>query len=132
MNNLVSCPTCEYEYNHFLASITVEVPEDDYNAAAISVNINNENYRIRLKSKYPYRSQGNIHLLFYCEQDHYHFISYDGHKGHIFVNENSLIDDLSTYINSYSDDSKSIYGFGKYKLLSIIEEFAEALTISSR
>lgn len=101
---------------------TINFYDDFYNLIAVRVS---GKYDIRLskKMRYDFRSQGNIHLLFICEHGHYFHKSFDGHKGNVFVDENTIMDELCNFLNNKRIDEEDIYWGLNYKLLAHIEEF---------
>ncbi|MCM1368498.1 MAG: hypothetical protein NC184_06805 [Roseburia sp.] len=61
------------------------------------VIINGRNYK--WEYEYPFRSQGNAHLIFLSEYGVWFGLSFDGHKGDMFVNSNPIIDYLIKKLN---------------------------------
>ena len=103
-NNYLLCTVCGYDYTHFLTSINL-IGDDDYNLLRVSF----DGIDIDLsknKLGYPYRSQGNINLIFFCEDQHYFYKSFDGHKGSIHLDDNPIMDQLCTYLNSEAKKKK--------------------------
>lgn len=113
------CSVCDFDYTHLIGTIEV-IDNDEYQAVEFIIN---NKYPISTNVKYGYRSQGNIHLLFRCEDGHFFIKSFDGHKGHVFMDDNSLMDDLSSYLNDiYGNDEELFFSFD-YGLLANIEKF---------
>jgi len=127
MGNIMHCSVCDFDYIHLIG--TIKVIDNDY-YQAVEFIINNK-YPISTKVKYDYRSQGNIHLLFRCENGHFFIKSFDGHKGNVYTDDNALMDELSSYLNNvYEDDSdeERFLSFN-YNLLANIEKFLETKKI---
>lgn len=119
MNNVLLCSVCKFDYTHFIGTIQV-TDNDEYQACDFIVN---QKYPITVKTKYEYRSQGNLHLLFRCEDGHFFIKSFDGHKGNVFIDNNQLMDDLASYLNEvYKEDEKRSLSLD-YELLGNIEKF---------
>lgn len=119
MNNILHCSVCNHDYAHLIG--TIEVIDND-EMQAIEFIINNK-YSIKIKTKYEYRSQDNIHLLFRCEDGHFFIKSFDGHKGNIFMDENALMDELTSYLNGVYQNEKDLFFTFNYELLGNIEKF---------
>lgn len=117
---MLLCKICNFEYNHLLGTINV-VSDDDNNVHELVVNESHSFPASNLK--YQYRTQGNIHLLFSCEDGHLHFKSYDGHKGNIHQDENELINKLESYLNNIYKDKEKLTLEMDYELLGNIENF---------
>lgn len=111
---IMKCPHCDYENNHLIGILEIEA-DDHYQT--IRVIVNNE-YSIPVKTKYEYRSQGNIHLLFRCESGHYFIKSFDGHKGSVFIDENHLMRKLEKHFNIVAVNAD----IGHFQLLGEIEK----------
>jgi hypothetical protein len=78
------------------------------------------------KKKYSYRSQGNIHLLYRCEEGHFSIISFDGHKGVVLFDRNTLMNDLTMFLNEKTKDDRDKKQFDfvmSYAILGYIEDF---------
>ncbi|MCX4313381.1 MAG: hypothetical protein OSJ83_05910 [Clostridia bacterium] len=76
---------------------TIEFRDDDcYQTKCVIIN----GREYDLKIKYPYRSQGNAHLIFLSEGGVWFGLSFDGHKGDMFVNSNSIISYLVKILNA--------------------------------
>lgn len=116
---MVSCQICNFEYSHIVGTIQV-VDNDSYKAT--KVIINNE-YSILTKVPYEYRSQGNIHILFRCEEGHFFIISFDGHKGMVFFNDNRLMDELVEYLNQKYNNQHEFSLSLDSEILGNIENF---------
>jgi len=115
----LNCPTCDFENNHIIATLTVE-DDDSYGTSQIIVN---GKYSISARVKYGFRSQGNIHILFSCESGHFFIKSYDGHKGIVFIDENSLMDELVEYLNGFNKNNEDAKWSFDYEILGQIESF---------
>lgn len=125
MNNILCCSVCNYDYTHLIG--TIEVVDNDENQA---VNfIINQQYQISIKTKYQFRSQGNIHLLFRCEDGHFFIKSFDGHKGNVFIDNNNLLDGLVIYLNNVYKDEENSFSFN-YELLANIEKYLKTKKIN--
>ncbi|OEH53935.1 hypothetical protein AQ616_15795 [Oceanobacillus sp. E9] len=121
--NFLECPICNFEYSHLIATLSV-IDNDQYETSEILVN--NE-YRIVSKNEYKFRSQGNLHILFRCEDGHFFIKSFDGHKGIVYVDDNPLMENLTKFLNeSYSNRDEITYDFN-YELLGNIEIFFKTL-----
>ncbi|MET3507046.1 hypothetical protein [Halalkalibacter oceani] len=118
MNNKLICPVCDFDHMHILGFIEVR-DDDDYQTKEVIVN---NQYRIPVKTRYNYRSQGNIHLLFICEDGHFSIKSFDGHKGVVVIDENILMDNLSSYLNGVYRENQASWAFN-FELLGHIENF---------
>lgn len=96
-SNFLLCSKCGFDYTHLLTSLKFT---DDDSYKLLKVSFDSQEIDISHKKiKYPYRSQGNIHLLFFCEDQHYFHKSFDGHKGCIHVDENPIMTLLCDYLN---------------------------------
>lgn len=125
MNNILYCSVCDHDYAHLIG--TIEVIDNDENQA-VEFMINRK-YSIAIKTKYEYRSQGNIHLLFRCEEGHFFIKSFDGHKGNVFMDENTLMDELTSYLNGVYQNEKDLFFKLNYDLLGNIEKFLKTQKI---
>lgn len=125
MNNVLRCPLCEYDYIHLIG--TIEVIDND-EGQAIEFMINHK-HSLAIKTKYEYRSQGNIHLLFRCEDGHFFIKSFDGHKGNVFMDENTLMDELTSYLNEVYQNEKNLFFTLSFELLGNIEKFLKTQKI---
>jgi len=117
-DNLLKCSVCEDDYTHLVTTLKFE-DDDHYKTTKVTVN---SQYEIPCAVEYRFRSQGNIHLVFICEEGHYFIKSFDGHKGNVLVDENPLIDDLSRYLNENNNQDEMRLNFD-FKLLGQIESF---------
>ena len=61
------------------------------------VIINHSCYELNMH--YCFRTQGNTHLIFQSEAGLWFAISFDGHKGDMFVNQNPIIDYVVRILN---------------------------------
>lgn len=119
---------CGSECTHLIGIIEVET-NDDYETTGLIID---KKYSIEGRMKYKYRSQGNIHLLFRCEEGMHHTIkSFDGHKGTVYIDDNELMTELSKYLDEvYSDESHSQvlnHSFSMdFQLLGNIEKFVSS------
>lgn len=122
MKNTMLCPVCDSNYTHILGTLEVK-DNDEKQTTAVLVN---HQHSIPVQVPYNYRSQGNLHILFRCESGHFFMKSFDGHKGNVFIDDNSLMDELVKYLNRfYSDDEGSSLSFD-YELLGNIEKFLKS------
>ncbi|MDF1510670.1 hypothetical protein PZE06_21275 [Robertmurraya sp. DFI.2.37] len=122
MNQYLLCPVCDYDYSHIIATLQVK-DNDDYQTTEVIVN---QTYPISVKTEYKYRSQGNMHILFQCEEGHYFIKSFDGHKGNVSIDENPLMDELAEYLNRVYKDQKKLSLSFNYELLGNIEKFLKS------
>lgn len=84
------------ENSHILTTFQIK-DDDSYHTKSIKFMSGKE---ANFVTRYPFRSQGNIHIVIAGEQENsYQIISFDGHKGDIYVNENSTIDVLKEKLN---------------------------------
>lgn len=97
------------EYTHIVT--TFEISDDDnYNATKIRFMSGKE---ATVKVRYPFRSQGNTHIVTTNEINNlYRIYSFDGHKGSMYINENETIAKLEKELNKvnwlhHSDEEKS-------------------------
>lgn len=118
----LECKVCEFDYSHLIGVIQVECADENL---ALQFIINGE-HEISCNALYPYRSQGNVHLLFRCEHGHFFIISFDGHKGNVYVEDNKLMDRLADFLNEKTAEERKR---GSYTLrltpemVGYIEEF---------
>lgn len=80
---------------HLYYNITFTVPGDWYDTTKVKINDTEYDF----VAKYDFRSQGNAHLIFWSESDYWFAMSFDGHKGDMVVNRNSIIDFLVYTLN---------------------------------
>ena len=115
------CKVCGEYYSHLVATI-LAFDDDCYNLTKILVN---GIYEIPVREvSYPYRSQGNIHLVFACESGHYFIVSFDGHKGNVNVDQNLLMEKLADFLNHETREGRLPVSLGfNYQLLGCIEKF---------
>ena len=80
---------------------TFEMSDDDlYQATKIRFMSGKE---ATVKVKYPFRSQGNVHIVTTNEiNNRYRIYSFDGHKGSMYINENETIEKLEKELNKLS------------------------------
>ena len=116
------CPICDFENNHIIAHITA-IDNDNYETTEFIIN---GKYNISARLKYNFRSQGNIHILFSCEDGHFHAKSFDGHKGIVFVDENPLMDEIALYLNEVYKDSQDSKYYFDFEILGHIEKFLKS------
>ena len=119
MEKTVHCLICDFEYSHIVA--TLQVTDDDNNQTTEIVV--NHTYSIMAKMKYQYRSQGNIHILFQCEDGHFFIKSFDGHKGIVFMDTNPLMDELTEHLNKVYKGQEELSLSFDFELLGNIEKF---------
>lgn len=117
--NTLHCSVCEFEYTHLIGTIQVK-ENDSYMATEVIVN---HEHRISTNVKYNFRSQGNIHLLFRCENGHFFIKSFDGHKGNVYIDDNPLMDELADYLNKAYKEQTELTLYFNYELLGNIEKF---------
>lgn len=96
-DDYLKCPVCDYDYTHLEKLITFE--DDDYNHLVSYSLCDGKKNRINRKINYPYRSQGNVQLLFWCEDHHYFYKGFDGHKGNVSVDQNPIMVQLCNFLN---------------------------------
>ncbi len=87
-------------YNNLHLMFSLKFRDDDYYNTT-EVTINNKAYKLSVR--YPFRSQGNDHLIFYSEDGQWFRMSFDGHKGDMFVNSNEIIDRTINVLNGTED-----------------------------
>lgn len=119
-NNILSAKngTQCHENLHIYALLTFE--DADY-GNALSVAVNGDKYELNVK--YKYRSQGNIHIIFKSEDGYYTFLSLDGHKGDVFINDNPLISKLVCVLNSIEIEYKQIdFKCDASKIIDILKQ----------
>lgn len=122
MENLLLCSVCENDYTHILG--TIEAKDDD-RGKTVELIVNHQ-HSIPVQVPYSYRTQGNLHILFRCEDGHFFFKSFDGHKGNVFVDDNKLMDDLAKNLNAvYNTPDKGSHSFD-YELLGNIEKYLKS------
>lgn len=119
MNNSVLCSVCDFDYTHIIGTIQVKV-NDDYQATEFIVN---QEHHISVKTKYEFRSQGNLHLLLRCEDGHFFVKSFDGHKGMVFIDENKLMVELANHLNRVYEKEDKLTLSLNYELLGNIEKY---------
>lgn len=122
----LTCKHCGGNYVHFLGSFTVD---DDNHYKTSEVELNGK-YVFTVKARYDYRSQGNIHLLFICENGDYFIKSFDGHKGNVHIDQNSLMEELEEHLNEQSSDSYSFHVDNE--LLQNIKEYFSKFILTER
>ena len=119
MDQYVHCSVCDYDYSQIIATLQVK-DNDDYQTTEVIVN---QRYPIAVKTEYKYRSQGNLHILFQCEEGHYFIKSFDGHKGNVSIDDNPLMAELADYLNKVYKDQEEFSLSFNYELLGNIEKF---------
>lgn len=91
-------------FTNFHLMFTVVFNDDDcYNATAVTINGN----RYPLQIRYPFRSQGNAHLIFLSEHYVWFCLSFDGHKGDMFVNSNPVMQYVIKILNANEKNNHS-------------------------
>lgn len=125
MSRNVHCPVCDYEYTHILGTIQVK-DNDDYQTTELIIN---QVHSIPAKVKYKFRSQGNFHMLFRCEDGHFFIKSFDGHKGIVVVDDNPLMEELAEYLNKVYENQKKLTLSIDYELLGNIDKFLKSKQI---
>ena len=103
-----------YENWHLQYNIVFTVPGDWYDTTTVKIN----NKEFDFAVKYPFRSQGNAHLIFWSEGCLWFAMSFDGHKGDMFVSRNSIIGHLISTLNRREELKDS----GKYLPTPSIDE----------
>ena len=120
------CTVCNSEYNHLRAIIKV-TDNDNYETTRFDIDINDESFKLNIGVSYNFRSQGNVHLLYSCSSGHYHFISFDGHKGRVFANRNELFNNMASHLNKVLNSENVSEHFTKFHLIGEIEAFLLSL-----
>lgn len=121
----LECPYCPgSDYHHLVTTITFT---DDDSYKMVTVKVGDHVFDVSgLEIRYDYRSQGNIHLLFVSECcGKYHMKSFDGHKGNVFMDENSFVYGLVRFINhkSLKIKNRGEWTLTDLQLLTAIEDF---------
>ncbi len=121
MKDTLNCSVCNFDYSHLITTIEVN-DNDEYETTEFVIN---SQHRIPAKIDYLFRTQGNIHLLFRCEEGHFFIKSFDGHKGNVFIDENPLMDDLVAYLNVLNKEPQNLTSSWNlsFGLLGQIETF---------
>lgn len=119
MDKFVECHVCNFEYSHILGTIHVE-DDDDYHIKKLIID---SKYTILTNIKYEYRSQGNIHILFRCEDGHFFIKSFDGHKGIVNYDDNKFMEQLAEYLNQTYDDQTEFSFDLNFELIGNIEKY---------
>lgn len=121
MGKILKCGVCDFEYTHLVTTIKIH-DDDNYNLISVTVD---DQYEIKVEKdmKYPYRSQNSISLLFICEDGHYFYKSFDGHKGNIFIDKNEVMHELCAFLNDENKENKILSSAVNYNLLAQIEKF---------
>lgn len=121
MENILKCNVCGFDYSHLVACIDF-VDDDCYRLK--SVIVNNQYVIDNFKEiKYQYRSQNSIHLLFICEEGHFFHKSFDGHKGNIYVDNNTIMDELCRFLNDDRNENENYNMSFSFEILGKIESF---------
>ncbi|HHT28706.1 MAG TPA: hypothetical protein GXZ82_15885 [Firmicutes bacterium] len=118
------CKVCDFEYMHLVGTIEAH-DNDSYELTKLVIN-GKHTIDCQNKKKYSYRSQGNIHLLYRCEEGHFSIISFDGHKGVVLFDRNTLMNDLTMFLNEKTKDDRDKKQFDfvmSYAILGYIEDF---------
>lgn len=127
MNNYLRCPTCETEYTHIIGTLEVVTDPNKHpieKEKVVEIIVNGK-FHIPVDTRlgYEYETQGNIHLLFSCEVSGHFFIkSFDGHKGNMHLDNNSLMDGLALYLTNVYE-KEELHGKVDYRMLGHIESF---------
>lgn len=120
----LECGVCGFNYMHLIAII--EAHDNDHHEL-IKLVVNKEHtITCQNEKRYDYRSQGNVHLLYRCEEGHFSIVSFDGHKGNVIFNRNLLMDDLATFLNEMTKEQreKGALSFQMdFTILGYIEQF---------
>ncbi|KGA83696.1 hypothetical protein KQ41_06555 [Lysinibacillus fusiformis] len=117
------CTVCNSEYNRLIAIIKVAA-NDNYETTRFDIDIDEERFKLNVGVRYNFRSQGNVHLLYSCDSGHYHFISFDGHKGRVFANRNELFSNMASHLNKVDSDFEHL---NRFHLIGEIEAFLNSL-----
>lgn len=120
MEEMLHCTVCGFEYNHLIGTIEVKTDDDSKKAEEFIIA---GKHSIKAKLPYEHRSQGNIHLLFQCESGHFFIKSFDGHKGNVHLDANTLMTELSSYLTKAYEDNQWIHSDFNYELIGNIEKF---------
>lgn len=94
-----------FDFNHIYATISFTESNDDYFAKNILIN----SVSYPFEKKYPFRFQKNIHIIFVSESNVFTSVSFDGHKGQIYVNDNEIILSLVRSLNSKYGKSQGFH-----------------------
>ena len=111
-------------FTNFHLQYTVTFDDDDYyHATAVSIN----GTRYTLQIPYEFRSQGNVHLIFLSEDSVWFCLSFDGHKGDMFVISNSIMKYVFKILNA-NEKSNQKWGndISKDILYDIIKSYGES------
>lgn len=84
-------------YTNLHLIFTIEFYDDDCYRTRYVI-INGKKYELNIR--YGFRSQGNAHLIFLSEGCAWFGLSFDGHKGDMFVNSNPIIAYLVKILNA--------------------------------
>lgn len=124
MEKVLPCSICNLQNTHLITTFSF-TDNDSYVATNVEID---GRININIDTQYNYRSQGNIHLLFLCEDGHYFAKSFDGHKGGVFLDTNSPMDKLVKFLNE-NETLKDDYTFTlSDKLLGIIVSYFSHLS----
>lgn len=120
----LKCGVCGYDHMHLIGIIEA-YDNDSYELTKLVIN---KEHIIKpdKKIRYEYRSQGNVHLLYRCEEGHFSITSFDGHKGIVVVNQNPLMDALTGFLNEKTKEQREEGHLGfqmDFTILSYIEQF---------
>lgn len=119
--NSVLCPFCSFEYNHIVT--TMKVISRSHIDGLVNEIILNEEYRIPVDSTYSFLTEANHHILFSCENGHYHIESYDEHEGVVLKNTNAVMIELTLYLNAAYELSNDLERSLDVELLQHIKDF---------
>lgn len=116
----------EHDYNHIIALLSFR-DDDSYNLTSVIVN-NEFVIKPKGKKRYPFRSQGNYYILFASENGAYFYKGFDGHKGNVFYDSNSVMEDLVVFLNdSHLNKGEKLKLAFDYELLGMIEKYFNSL-----
>jgi len=112
-------------YSNLHLRFTISFEDDDsYHTNYVSIN----NVKYSLNIPYEYRSQGNMHLIFYSECGLWFSLSFDGHKGDMFVNRNRAINYLINVLNGQmqlQEDCEIFDSMTGQKIYNILKNYEE-------
>ena len=96
--------------------------DDSYNTTAVTIN----GKRYPLHIPYGFRSPGNAHLVFLSEDYVWFCLSFDGHKGDMFVNDNEILKHLIKILNA-NERSNATWGedISEDTIFEIISHYGE-------
>lgn len=109
LDSILYCKNCGEINLHIGAIIEVVTESDTRTATGLLID---KEHLVKLDNmKYPFRSQGNIHVLFVGECGHFNIKSFDGHKGTVYEDDNELMEELTAYLNKIHADDKFLPSF---------------------